>query len=248
MVSLGLPAAYLERFGRMPVGVGACGLAVERGEPVIVEDVEAEGPVGRRELGRGRAAGRLPGLFQRPAGQPQRRAARHDHHLLPRAAPPVGAAAPAWSSSTSARPPTPIDNARRHLAVRESDRRKEEFLATLAHELRNPLAAIQTSAPVAPARRPRRGDARRGPRHDRPPGPPHGAAGRGPARRHPHLPRHDRGAQGAGRPGRDRRPAPSRTSGRWSRPARINWSSPCRRSPCAWRPTRPGWSRSWPTC
>ncbi len=41
-----------------------------------------------------------------------------------------------------------LDNARRHLALRESDRRKEEFLATLAHELRNPLAAIQTAAQV----------------------------------------------------------------------------------------------------
>jgi signal transduction histidine kinase len=36
-----------------------------------------------------------------------------------------------------------IDNARRHLALSESGRRKEEFLATLAHELRNPLAAIR---------------------------------------------------------------------------------------------------------
>src|SRR5205823_3661681 len=39
-----------------------------------------------------------------------------------------------------------LDHAQRHGAVRESDRRKEEFLAMLAHELRNPLAAIQTCA------------------------------------------------------------------------------------------------------
>ncbi len=33
-------------------------------------------------------------------------------------------------------------------ALREADRRKDEFIATLAHELRNPLAPIRTSAEV----------------------------------------------------------------------------------------------------
>ncbi len=41
-----------------------------------------------------------------------------------------------------------VEHARRHQAASESDRRKEEFLATLAHELRNPLAAIQTAVQV----------------------------------------------------------------------------------------------------
>ena len=35
-------------------------------------------------------------------------------------------------------------------ALRESDRRKDEFLAMLAHELRNPLAPIRTAADVLP--------------------------------------------------------------------------------------------------
>jgi signal transduction histidine kinase/ActR/RegA family two-component response regulator len=36
------------------------------------------------------------------------------------------------------------------LALRESDRRKDEFLAMLAHELRNPLAPIRTAADLLP--------------------------------------------------------------------------------------------------
>jgi len=39
---------------------------------------------------------------------------------------------------------TGIENSRLYEQVREQDRRKDEFLATLAHELRNPLAPIRT--------------------------------------------------------------------------------------------------------
>ncbi|MGC8639072.1 MAG: CHASE3 domain-containing protein [Isosphaeraceae bacterium] len=41
-----------------------------------------------------------------------------------------------------------LDNARLNEELRESDRRKDEFLATLAHELRNPLAPIRNSIQV----------------------------------------------------------------------------------------------------
>ena len=37
------------------------------------------------------------------------------------------------------------DRKRTEEELRESDRRKEEFLAVLSHELRNPLAPIQTA-------------------------------------------------------------------------------------------------------
>ena len=40
---------------------------------------------------------------------------------------------------------TAIENARLYDRLRETDRRKDEFLATLAHELRNPLAPIRNS-------------------------------------------------------------------------------------------------------
>jgi len=41
-----------------------------------------------------------------------------------------------------------IENTRLYQALREADRRKDEFLATLAHELRNPLAPIRNSLQV----------------------------------------------------------------------------------------------------
>src|SRR4051812_23666915 len=37
-------------------------------------------------------------------------------------------------------------------ALQEADRRKDEFLATLGHELRNPLAAIRSAVEVLRAR------------------------------------------------------------------------------------------------
>ena len=43
---------------------------------------------------------------------------------------------------------TADENARLYAEVREADRRKSEFLATLAHELRNPLAPVRTGLQV----------------------------------------------------------------------------------------------------
>lgn len=40
------------------------------------------------------------------------------------------------------------DNARLYRELQEADRRKDEFLATLAHELRNPMAAVLTAGQV----------------------------------------------------------------------------------------------------
>lgn len=41
-----------------------------------------------------------------------------------------------------------IENARLYDSLREQDRRKDEFLATLAHELRNPLAPVRTGLEI----------------------------------------------------------------------------------------------------
>ena len=141
-----------------------------------------------------------------------------------------------------------IDNARRHLAVRESDRRKEEFLATLAHELRNPLAAIQTCAHLL--RPDALDEATLGEVRDVI------------VRQAGHMTRLvedlldvtriSRGtialrkepvdlAEVVARAVEDVRPVVEAHGASTASPR-------CRRSPCAWRPTRPGWSRSWPTC
>ena len=99
--------------------------------------------------------------------------------------------------------------------LRVADRRKDEFLATLAHELRNPLAPIRNGLEVLRRAPTRRGRAR-GARHDGAPVRADGAARRRPARREPHQPRHDRAAPRARRPGRRGARAPSRRAGRSS--------------------------------
>jgi len=83
-----------------------------------------------------------------------------------------------------------IERCRTDEALQEVNRRKDEFLAMLAHELRNPLAPIPdgSASPAVPGAE---GTAPRAPVRDhRPPGRAHGAApGRSP-RRLPHHPRH----------------------------------------------------------
>ena len=95
-----------------------------------------------------------------------------------------------------------IENASLLAALKEADRRKDEFLAMLAHELRNPLAPIRNAvqilrrqaADAAGAAAGRRTMIERQVRQMV-------AAGRRPAGRVAHHPRQDRAAQGAGRAG-----------------------------------------------
>ncbi len=80
----------------------------------------------------------------------------------------AGCAVWCWRSATSP------NGWERELALREADRRKDEFLATLAHELRNPLAPILNSVQLLDGDTPLRANARL---DHRPPGAAYGAAG-----------------------------------------------------------------------
>ncbi len=146
VVSLGLFTEYLERYGRIPVGSEACGLAVQRGGPVVIGDTEGEadhpgaasGPEAAR-LGGFRAcfsvplvnrsgdlAGTIATFFREPHRPSERQFHLVEQYVLQAA--------------------DALENARRHQSARDSVRRKDEVMATLGHELRNPLAAILTSA------------------------------------------------------------------------------------------------------
>ena len=83
-------------------------------------------------------------------------------------------------------------------ALEDADRRKDEFLATLAHELRNPLAPIRNGLQVMRLSTRQRRGRRAGPHHDGAAAGADGAAGRRPAGREPHQPGQDRTPQGAG--------------------------------------------------
>ena len=61
---------------------------------------------------------------------------------------PSGRTTSRWPKTSPAAPPIAIDNARLYRDVQENDRRKNEFLAMLAHELRNPLAPIRNAVEI----------------------------------------------------------------------------------------------------
>ena len=71
-----------------------------------------------------------------------------------------------------------LENARFYAEVKDADRRKDEFLAMLAHELRNPLAPIRSGLDLLEMEGVDAADRRLGPRHDEAPGPAFGSAGR----------------------------------------------------------------------
>ena len=135
-------------------------------------------------------------------------------------------------------------------ALEQGDKRKDAFLAMLAHELRNPLAPIRTAAETL--RRPAHGpaDDRAGPRDHLAPGDAPQPPGRRPARRFAHHAGQDRAASDPARPphgrvgvralGRRARGLPqpvdpvgraSRTDlgrGRPGAPRRRSWTTCCR--------------------
>ncbi|WP_133478425.1 GAF domain-containing protein [Cognatilysobacter segetis] len=134
-----------------------------------------------------------------------------------------------------------VDNARLYAQLQDEHRRKDEFLATLAHELRNPLAPIRTGLALLQADT----------------DPERNARTRGIMERQlAHmvrliddlldLSRVTRGTVELQRrpvAARAWSPAPSRPAGRCSRRPGSRSTSTCRRPARCWRPTTHGWSR-----
>ncbi len=144
--SLDLPPAFLEHIDRIPVGSTPCGQAIARGETVVIEDTEdptvdadsreAASTLGYRAacstplvIRGGESMGVVTALFHEPH-RPTERQIRLVELYARQAA-------------------TFVEAARLHSELREADRHKNEFLAMLAHELRNPIAAISGAARVA---------------------------------------------------------------------------------------------------
>jgi PAS domain S-box-containing protein len=130
---------FLRRYGRVEVGDPPCGLAISGDGPVIIEDVEADPRfTALKEAARlggfraayttplrtrsGELVGTLTNCFREP------------HHPSERQARLVAVYARQAADS--------IENARLYRECREADRRKDEQLATVAHELRGPLGVI----------------------------------------------------------------------------------------------------------
>jgi signal transduction histidine kinase/CheY-like chemotaxis protein/PAS domain-containing protein len=127
---------------------------LREGAFVRVDDVEAPGPLARSDAARLATIG-VRAIACLPLVK--------DGRLV--AALAVGQAAPRhWSAAdeamvhdTAERTWAAVERAKAEAALRAADRRKDEFLATLAHELRNPLAPLRNGLQIA--RLTMRGDA-----------------------------------------------------------------------------------------
>jgi signal transduction histidine kinase/DNA-binding NarL/FixJ family response regulator len=148
--SRGLPPDVVRQLAVVPAAAGACGRALAQRARMVAEDVDTA-----------------------PCFEPFRAVARqagfrsvHSTPLITRAGRIVGVLS---THAPHVRRPSPwqmhlldlcarqaadfIENARLYAQVNEQQRRKDEFLAVLAHELRNPLAPIQNAAQVLQAPR-----------------------------------------------------------------------------------------------
>lgn len=143
--SLGFDGEFLKTIEHIPPGGGACGTCFLERRRVVVEDTETD-PAFAEYRGAAREAG-----FR----------AVHSTPLITRSGNVVGVL-----STHFARPHRPtdremhlidlcarqavdfIENARLYVELRDADRRKDEFLAVLAHELRNPLAPISNALQI----------------------------------------------------------------------------------------------------
>jgi PAS domain S-box-containing protein len=140
--SLGFQGDFLDLVDRVPAGVGACGISFQERRRVVIEDVETDPLLAPYREAARRAGfravhstplitrrGEIVGVLSTHFRQPHRPSERETRLI-----------------DLCARQAVDfIENARLYEQVRAADRRKDEFLATLAHELRNPLAPISNS-------------------------------------------------------------------------------------------------------
>jgi signal transduction histidine kinase/CheY-like chemotaxis protein len=140
--SFGFDQQFLEAVSDVPPRAGACGMCFSERRRIIVEDVETD-PIFAPYLAEARRAG-----FR----------AVHSTPLIARSGKAIGVL-----STYFRKPHRPserelrlvdlcarqavefIENARLYACLREIDQAKNDFLATLAHELRNPLAPIRNA-------------------------------------------------------------------------------------------------------
>ncbi len=174
--------------------------------PEFIERDPAGAPASRVPLPRGLTAHALmlvPLLGSRP------QARRADARARSAGAPRSTRDTLAMVAELATRAATALDNALLFRKIQDEDQRKNEFLAMLAHELRNPLAPISNAVHILRVSEGDAGEARVGARADRPPTEAAGAPRRRPARRVADHARQDRAQdrsrrRGAGGGGGDR--------------------------------------------
>ena len=141
------PVAYARAVDGVRIGpcVGSCGTAAYRGEAVVVSDIATD-PLWAdfRDLALGHG---LRACWSTPIFSSQRKVLGTFavYYPTPRGPSPDEMRLVDILTRTAG---VAVERRRAEEALRQADRRKDEFLATLAHELRNPLAPMRNALQV----------------------------------------------------------------------------------------------------
>ena len=143
--SVGFDREFLDAVDQLELGEGACGMAYQARRRIVIEDTETDPACGSIRAMAAKAGFR----------------AVHSTPLITRSGKVVGVLSTHFPkrhrpslremqlADLCARQAVDfIENGRLYSQLREADRSKNEFLATLAHELRNPLAPIRNAVQI----------------------------------------------------------------------------------------------------